>query len=85
MQSIQDKLRREVQERKITDPTEESFTKLPYLTAVVAELLRCYPSLPKASDEPCFTEAFLFGQRRGKETAKATFMAFNSHDGKYPG
>lgn len=32
-------------ESNITDPTEESFTKLPYLTAVVAELLRCYPPL----------------------------------------
>lgn len=34
-----------MQESNITDPTEESFTKLPYLTAVVAELLRCYPPL----------------------------------------
>lgn len=45
MQSIQEKLRTEVHESNITDPVEESFTKLPYLTAVVAELLRCYPSV----------------------------------------
>lgn len=51
VQSIQDKLRIEVHESNITDPMEESFTKLPYLTSVVAELLRCYPSIRQVMNQ----------------------------------
>lgn len=108
---------------------EESFTKLPYLTAVVAELLRCYPPvrqvMNRISQKPSRlgnvgelpqgiyvawnaygvqTDTQVWGPtardfiperwgssseeilaRMRKETAKGTFIAFNSHSRKCPG
>lgn len=129
VQSIQDKLRTEVYESNIIDPTEESFTKLPYLTAVVAELLRCYPPVRQLMNRisqktshlgnigelpqgtyvgwnayGVQTDTQIWGPtardfiperwgsssneilaRMRKETAKGSFIVFNSHSRKCPG
>lgn len=129
IQSIQDKLRVEARESNIIDPAEESFTELPYLTAVVAELLRIYPSvrqvMNRKSQKPsCLgnvgelpqgtivgwnaygvqTDEQVWGPtardfvperwgsstdeilaRMRNETAKGSFITFNSHTRKCPG
>ncbi|KAH8728388.1 cytochrome P450 [Phaeosphaeriaceae sp. PMI808] len=44
-QEFQDKLRAEVLATGVTEPTKEVLDKLPYLTAVVLELLRVFPPI----------------------------------------
>lgn len=61
-QEFQDKLREEVLATNISEPTKEVLNKLPYLTAIVVELLRVYPPVSQLINRVSLVPSKLGGQ-----------------------
>jgi len=61
-QAAQDKLREEVQRTGVTEPTAETVNGLPYLTALVCELLRVYPPVSQLINRVTVRPAVLGGE-----------------------
>lgn len=74
-QAIQDKLRAEVLATGITDPTTEVLNKLPYLTALVVELLRVYPPVSQLINRVSVVPSSLGGQLN---LPKGTWVGWNA-------
>lgn len=61
-QEFQDKLREEVLATNISEPTKEDLNKLPYLTAIVVELLRVYPPVSQLINRVSLVPSKMGGQ-----------------------
>jgi unspecific monooxygenase len=59
---FQDKLREEVLATGISEPTKEDLNKLPYLTAIVVELLRVYPPVSQLINRVSLVPSSMGGQ-----------------------
>lgn len=74
-QTIQDKLRAEVMATGIVDPTGEVLNGLPYMTALVCELLRIYPPVSQLINRTALQDARLGGTIH---IPKGTFVGWNA-------
>ncbi|KAI9776222.1 MAG: hypothetical protein M1839_000543 [Geoglossum umbratile] len=74
-QSIQDKLRAEVLATGVTDPTPDTLNKLPYLTALICELLRVYPPVSQLINRVSLVPSSLGGTI---DLPKGTWVGWNA-------
>lgn len=75
LQTIQEKLRAEVLATGVSDPTSETLNALPYLTAVIVELLRVYPPVSQLINRVTTRDASLGGIIH---IPKGTFVGWNA-------
>ena len=75
LQTIQDNLRAEVLATGVSDPTSETLNALPYLTAVIVELLRVYPPVSQLINRVTTRDASLGGTIH---IPKGTFVGWNA-------
>jgi xanthocillin biosynthesis cytochrome P450 monooxygenase len=61
-QDIQIKLRQEVQDLGVSNPTAETLNSMPFLTSVLYELLRLYPPVPQLINRVTTERAVLGGK-----------------------
>jgi unspecific monooxygenase len=72
---FQDKLREEVLATGISEPTKEDLNKLPYLTAIVVELLRVYPPVSQLINRVSLVPSSMGGQI---ELPAGTWVGWNA-------
>lgn len=75
LQAIQDGLRAEVLATGVSDPTSETLNALPYLTAIIVELLRVYPPVSQLINRVTTRDASLGGTI---QIPKGTFVGWNA-------
>lgn len=75
LQTIQENLRAEVLATGVSDPTSETLNALPYLTAVIVELLRVYPPVSQLINRVTTRDASLGGTIH---IPKGTFVGWNA-------
>ncbi|KAI9765803.1 MAG: hypothetical protein M1840_007085 [Geoglossum simile] len=75
-QSVQDKLRAEVLATGVTNPAPDTLNKLPYLTALICELLRVYPPVSQLINRVSVVPSRLAGEI---ELPKGIWIGWNSH------
>ncbi|MCJ1405449.1 hypothetical protein MMC11_008677 [Xylographa trunciseda] len=73
--TFQDKLRAEVLATGVTEPTPEILNKLPYLTAIICELLRVYPPVSQLINRVTLEPANLGGNIN---IPKGTWVGWNA-------